>query len=117
MADPEALQAKLKALSDIYAAQLPEKIGQLEQAWRQLQQTGWNEEGAESLRRMVHGLAGAGKTFGFSLLSDVARKLESYVEQLPQPRIALNAEQRHHIEELMRELHQASLRGDVARGK
>ena len=88
MADPAGLQAKLKALSDAYAAQLPEKLKQIEQAWEQLPLDSWDEGGFQTLNRMVHSLTGSGKTFGFTLLSDVARNLEECLKQLAQAKTA-----------------------------
>jgi hypothetical protein len=46
--DPGELQAKLKTLSDTYAAQLPEKLKQLDQALSQLPHTAWDEQGFQN---------------------------------------------------------------------
>lgn len=116
MTDPADLQAKLKVLSDAYAAQLPEKLKQIEQAWQQLPMDGWDEDGFEVLCRMVHSLTGSGKTFGFALLSDTARNLEEHLKQLAQAKTALGGQQRSHTQTLMRELHQAILRRDAPIG-
>ena len=104
------LQAQLKILGDAYATQLPEKLQQIEQAWAELPPTGWDENGFESLHRMVHSLAGSGKTFGFSLLGDAARALEQYLKPLVQEKKELSDSQRNRIQELMRELRQAQHR-------
>jgi HPt (histidine-containing phosphotransfer) domain-containing protein len=114
MADPNKLQARLQALNDAYAAQLPEKLKQIEQVWGRLPKAEWVEVDFESLHRMVHSLTGSGKTFGFSLLSDVARGLEQYLKQLMQARTVLSEEQREHIQGLMLELHQVAQHRDTA---
>jgi diguanylate cyclase (GGDEF)-like protein len=116
MADPNELQAKLNLLSDAYAAQLPEKIKHIWQVWEELPRDSWDEKGFETLHRMVHSLTGSGKTFGFALLSDVARNLEEYLKQLAQAKTALSAQQRSHIQISMRELHQVTLRRDAPVG-
>jgi diguanylate cyclase (GGDEF)-like protein len=116
MVDPADMQAKLKALSDAYAAQLPEKLKQVEQAWQQLPTYCWDEEGFQSLHRMVHSLTGSGKTFGFALLSDVARNLEECLKQIMQAKMLLGEEQRKHIQILLRELHQVTLYRDAPSG-
>ena len=116
MVDPAGLQAKLKALSDAYAAQLPEKLRQIEQAWEQLPRDSWDEEGFQTMHRMVHSLTGSGKTFGFALLSDVARNLEEYLKQLAQAKAVLGEEQRRHIQVLLGELHQVVAHRDAASG-
>ena len=116
MADPNALQAQLKALCDAYGAQLPEKLKQLEQVWKHLPQDSWDEENFQTLHRMVHSLTGSGKTFGFALLSDVARNLEVHLKQLAQAKVTLNEQQRSHIHGLISELHQVTLHRDVPAG-
>lgn len=108
MDDAGGLQAKLKILSDAYAAQLPEKLKQLEQVWVDLPQDAWDEAGFETLHRMVHSLTGSGSTFGFPLLSNVARNLEDYLMQFAQAKKVLNDDQRTRIQVLIRELHTAA---------
>ena len=112
MADPNQLLAQLKVLSDGYAAQLPEKLAQLEQTWQLLHKDNWDEAGFDIFYRSVHSLSGSGKIFGFSLLSDVARNFESFLKPLGLKKTALNAEQCNHIQVLICELHQVALHRD-----
>jgi diguanylate cyclase (GGDEF)-like protein len=114
MHDPGELQAKLIALSDAFAAQLPEKLKNLQHSLAQLSHTEWDERGFETLVRLVHGLIGSSQTFGFSSLSNVARNLEAYLKQLAQAKAALGKDQRDRILEAMRELHQAVLHRDAS---
>jgi diguanylate cyclase (GGDEF)-like protein len=114
MHEPGKLQAKLTALSDVYATQLPENLKQLEQAFSQLPDAMWDEQGFQTLLRLVHNLIGSGKTFGFSSLSDTARNLETYLRQLAQSRIVMNKDQRNHILWSIRELHQAASHREVS---
>lgn len=109
MTDPSVLQAKLERLCDAYAAQLPEKLKHIEQVWEQLPQDNWDGEGFQTLHRMVHSLTGSGKTFGFTLLSDVARNLEEHLRQVVQTETILNEDQRQHIQKLMSELRQVAI--------
>ena len=113
MHDPEELREKLKALSDAYAAQLPENLKQLERGLNQLPLTVLDEQGFQTSLRLVHGLIGSGKTFGFSSLSNVARNLETYLRHLAQAKTVMNQEQLDHILGLMRELHQAAIHRDA----
>jgi diguanylate cyclase (GGDEF)-like protein len=101
-------------LSESYATQLPEKLKQLEQALSQLPLVGWDERDFQNLLRLVHGLIGSGKTFGFASLSDVARTLEAYLRQLAQAKAVISKDQRKHILGLMHELHQAALHQDTS---
>jgi diguanylate cyclase (GGDEF)-like protein len=112
MHDPGELREKLKALSDAYAAQLPENLKQLERGLNQLPLTVWDEQGFQTVLRLVHGLIGSGKTFGFSSLSNVARNLETYLRQLAQAKAVMSKKQLGHILGLMRELHQAAAHRD-----
>lgn len=114
MADPADMQAKLTVLSDAYAAQLPEKLKQIEQAWQQLPTDRWDEEGFETLHRMVHSLTGSGKTFGFGALSDVARNLEEQLKQLAHAKTLLSEDQHNHIQVLMCELYQVAILRDAS---
>ncbi|RFC40694.1 MAG: response regulator receiver modulated diguanylate cyclase [Candidatus Nitrotoga sp. CP45] len=108
MTDPTELQTKLEFLCDTYAAQLPEKLKHIEQVWEQLPQDSWDEEGFQTLHHMVHSLTGSGKTFGFALLSDVARNLEEHLNQIAQEKTALSEDQRQYIHKLMSELNKAA---------
>lgn len=116
MADLADMQARLKVLSDAYAAQLPEKLEQIEQAWSKLHRGEWDVEGFQTMHRMVHSLTGSGKTFGFSLLGDVARNLEECLKQIMQAKAALSEEQRKCIQILLAELHQTAKRRDASAG-
>jgi chemotaxis protein histidine kinase CheA len=107
MAELIDFQDKLKALSEAYAAELPGKIQQIEAAWRELARGEWDEAGFKSLHRMVHSLTGSGKTFGFALLSDVARKLEMTLDGFAQAKTMPDEEQRNRIQMVLSEFHQA----------
>jgi len=68
----EAILDKLRALQDLYSAQLPEKLAALR---RCLAESG-SERGLSELHRGAHGLAGSGGTFGYPHVSATARSLE-----------------------------------------
>jgi hypothetical protein len=65
MTNPANLQANLKTISAGYAAKLPEKIAEIEQALERLPTERFDEPGMQDLYRMVHSLIGSGQTFGF----------------------------------------------------
>ena len=112
MTEQNEQQARLKLLCDAYAAQLPETLQQIEQAWEKLPQESWDEERFASLHRMVHNLSGSGKSFGFAMLGDVARMLETYLQQLAQEKTALSEAQHIHVQVLLSELLQVSMQQD-----
>ena len=107
MDEPTDLQAELQALSADYAARIPDKLAQIELAWERLPGDRWDEEGFYLLHRMVHNLAGSGRTFGFALLSDVAHRLEAHLRELAQAKTVPDPAERECIRTLLEELRQA----------
>lgn len=108
MDKPPDFQAQLKVLSQAYAAQLPEKLNQIEQSWIRFSHNDWDDEDFQVLHRMVHNLKGSGKIFGFAKLSDVALNLEESLNQIMQAKVAPSDEQRIRIQALLGELHHTS---------
>lgn len=96
--------AQLKVLSAAYAEQLPAQLEAVDQAWRQLPPGAWDEDGGLAMHRMVHGLSGSGKIFGFALLGEAARQLEAELLTLALARTAPGAAQHEHIGRLLRNL-------------
>lgn len=113
MLDAQELQKKLNALSDVYVAQLPSKLEQIEHLWNKLPADQWDEENFQALYRAVHGLTGSGKTFGFSALGDVARDLEIYLKPYMQTRSALSSAQREQVQKMLEQLQVASTQRDT----
>ena len=64
------------SLRSYFAARLPERLREIEEAWEQTRAAGWTEEEARTFHRLAHSLAGAGATFGFPAVTDAARRLE-----------------------------------------
>lgn len=110
MVDHTDLQAKIKVLSDAYAAQLPDKLEQIDLTWRQLPFSRWDEDKFQTLYLLVHNLSGSGTTFGFSSVSDVAHSLEEYLKVLAQAKTVLGEEQQKCVQDLLEELHRVVVR-------
>jgi HPt (histidine-containing phosphotransfer) domain-containing protein len=108
MDDETDFEAELQALSADYAARIPDKLAQIEQAWVGLPADRWDEEGFYLLHRMVHNLAGSGRTFGFALLSDVAHRFEAHLRELAQAKTVCDSAERQRIRTLLDELRQAA---------
>ncbi|MFZ3018602.1 MAG: diguanylate cyclase [Gallionella sp.] len=113
MSEPNEQQVRLKLLCDAYAAQLPETLKQIDQVWEKLPRDRWDEENFSTLHRKIHSLSGSGKNFGFSMLGDVARSLESCLQQHAREKTVLNEAQCLHIQVLLSELHQVSMHRDA----
>jgi len=113
MADVGALQAQINALGDAYAAQLPERLKQIDELWAGLPLGTWDGVRFGTLHRMVHSLTGSGKTFGFAMLSDAARNLEDYLGPLAAAQAALREDQSDKIQAMLRQLQAAAMHREV----
>lgn len=81
MADTSELQARLRALRESYAADLPGKLDEIHRYWQQLATAQWSVELIEALHLRIHTLAGSGGTFGFNRLSEQARAVERVLKR------------------------------------
>ncbi|GAO36207.1 diguanylate cyclase [Sulfuricella sp. T08] len=105
------LQEKMRVLRVAYAAQLPEKIRQIEEACSGYQSR-LDEETLHALHLMVHSLTGSGATFGFVELSQVARVLEEYLKNIVNQKSPSNAENFTEIHQQIVALKQAASSSD-----
>jgi len=113
MANPAAeLQEKMRELGLDYAAQLPEKIRQIEEACADYQSRR-DEETLHALHRMVHSLTGSGATFGFAELSQVARVLEEYLKGIVNQGSPANDVQLTQIQRQIMVVRQATANADA----
>ena len=78
----EELEQRLAQLSVGFRDELPQRLDDISTAWRVLQESGWNDDDAETFERLAHSLAGAGATFGLAAISETAKSLERAVEAL-----------------------------------
>lgn len=112
MANPAVeLQEKMRVLRVAYAAQLPEKIRQIEEACAGYQSR-LDEETLHAIHRMVHSLTGSGATFGFAELSQVARVLEEYLKNITSQKSPANDDNLAEIHRQIAGLRQAVLSAD-----
>lgn len=63
-------------LQQYFATRLPDRLAEIEEACHAAREAGWTGEPLKTFHRLVHSLAGAGATFGFPEVSDLARNLE-----------------------------------------
>ena len=78
----DVLLEQLHILRNVYAEQLPAKIGLIAETGSRLLGGASDGEELEALQRMAHNLAGYAATFGFPALTASARILEIYVQSL-----------------------------------
>ncbi len=81
MANALTIQEKLQALSDDFAARLPEKLEQINALWQQLCATNQQQD-FDELIFYCHKLAGSGTSFGFKKVSEYARTIETTLVNL-----------------------------------
>jgi HPt (histidine-containing phosphotransfer) domain-containing protein len=72
----ESLALDERSIREYFAGRLPGRLQEIEEGWRQVRETAWNEEAVKTFHRLAHSLAGAGATFGFASVSEAARALE-----------------------------------------
>lgn len=103
---PDSAALELGSLHEYFAGRLPERLRELEEAWKQVVETAWSEPALKDFHRFAHSLCGAGATFGFPSLSAAARTLEQLLRSVvrgQEPPLAAEV-----VEELLATLRQAS---------
>ncbi len=94
----------LLEMKSYFAGRLPARIAEVEAARDAARGAGWAGEPLRTFHRLAHSLAGAGATFGFPEVSDLAGRLERRLKALlaggPPPTDAYHAE----IDDLLAQL-------------
>lgn len=93
-----------KDLREYFSERLPHRLREVEDAWRDVRDSGWGPEPVKRLHRLAHSLTGTGSTFGFPAVSDAALRLELLLQgavegTVPPP---------ERVEELLADLRQAA---------
>lgn len=101
MADADGLSKKLRALRERFTAGLPGRIEEVHAAARALS-TAHDPETFSLARHAlifpVHKLAGSAAPMGHPILSGIAAELESLLQNIPDDRTGLTAEEAGHVE-------------------
>lgn len=63
-------------LRQYFAGRLPARLDEIEAAVAAARAAGWTGEPLRTAHRLAHSLKGAGATFGFPQVSELARELE-----------------------------------------
>jgi len=80
----DAFQKRLDLLRDRFRGRMATEQVALQNIVNDLERGGSMDQSQEEIRRIAHGLAGAGGTFGFAGVSTCAAALEEYVLAAPQ---------------------------------
>lgn len=109
---PSDVMAKLQALRDAFAAQLPGKIQEIKAVGDTLcgGKCSESEEGEalKLLHYLAHKLTGSGATFGFNAVSDEARALETLAKEMLDCAVPSSAERRAQISAYLENLQRAA---------
>lgn len=108
----ESLALDERSIHEYFAGRLPGRLREVEEGWRQVRETAWNEEAVKTFHRLAHSLAGAGATFGFEAVGEAARALELRLKPALQgPPLDDKV-----VEDLLKELRRAATRPTVPPG-
>lgn len=77
------IQQRLTELQALFHAQLPGRIAEMQQCWKQLKAQ-WQADELSRLHHICHSLAGSAGTFGAHELGDAARELDLLLKRLMQ---------------------------------
>lgn len=73
---------ELAALQQAFRDELPERMGAINNLWKDMNPQSDNTKLVDNLYRLVHNLAGAAGIFGVMPVTDAARELERAVQTL-----------------------------------
>lgn len=88
---------QFEALRRRYAAQIADRIQAIFDAWRRLEQSGWDNSIGTETRQLAHRLAGSAAMFGFADLGAVAREIDIGLKEWLENGRPLDAMVRHHL--------------------
>ena len=81
----EEMEAKMTALRERFRARMFAERAALQGIVCDLERGAGVTEHKDEIRRLAHGLSGAGGTFGFAAISSCAAELEEFVSTSPGP--------------------------------
>jgi HPt (histidine-containing phosphotransfer) domain-containing protein len=109
MADPEGRNVE-EDLRRYFAGRLPARLAEVEAARDAARDAGWAGEPLRTFHRLAHSLAGVGSTFGFPAVTELARRLESLLDEVLGRGAPPEAGEEAEVDDLL-----ARLRGSTAR--
>jgi len=109
MADePNDLQTKLDQLKKEFTLNLPSKIDQIRDQWYPLRDGNWDLDQLSELLNLVHKIAGSGGVFGFSRVSEVGCKIESFLQKAIRLKKPMKKKGLDTMEGYLKELYEAA---------
>ncbi|HEX9967320.1 MAG TPA: Hpt domain-containing protein [Solirubrobacterales bacterium] len=93
-----------------FAGRLPQRLGELEDSCRAARDAGWRGMPLRTFHRLAHSLAGSGAIFGFTEVSDLARRLERLLKPVLENGMPVTEADERTIGELLGRLREAAAR-------
>lgn len=78
----DIIEKQMQEIQQDYAAQLPDKIDEMEKLWTNIKKSKDNKTRLPLLRTLAHKLTGSGATFGFAEISKEAQQLELLLDMI-----------------------------------
>jgi len=91
------MSKKLEILAESYLRELPDKLATIDNLWRKVTLSVWNDKAFELFHSMVHGIAGTAGSFGLVEVGEVARSLDIQCRAIVESGNQPNSEQREAI--------------------
>ncbi|MGB9738850.1 Hpt domain-containing protein [Chloroflexus sp.] len=104
---------QFEALRRRYATQIADRIQAIVDAWRRLEQSGWDNSIGTETRQLAHRLAGSAAMFGFADLGAVAREIDIGLKEWLENGRSLNTMIRHHLAQQIEHLQRMLREGNV----
>ena len=105
--DSNDFQTKLDELRKEFEQNLPSKIDQIREQWLSLRHGNWEMDQLSELLSLVHKIAGSGGVFGFSRVSEVAHKIEDFLQIITRLKKPINEKGMKTMETYLEELYTA----------
>lgn len=109
VSSPDCVREQFLILQKEYQQQLPSKLGQIAEIWERLLRGPDRVANWEKLHCLIHRLVGSGATFGMRELSETARRMEGYIQDMMARKSAPTAAQQALINNVLNELKQIAI--------
>jgi HPt (histidine-containing phosphotransfer) domain-containing protein len=93
----------IKILKDKYKERLPNKIETIQSQWQRLAEK-WEKKKMNVLFQSIHMLSGSAGSYGFPKISDAAKELEFYLNQLMKETKPISNDEKKSLEMLLNNL-------------
>lgn len=97
----DIMEQKMQEIQQDYAAQLPDKIEEMEKLWTTIKKNKDNKTRLTQFRNLAHKLTGSGTTFGFEEITRDAQQLELLLDMIIMEGEDTNGKRKEKIDNLL----------------